>query len=153
SARAAFTWRPGSARSSPRPAPIRGWVTSVSISCAPATRRRASWTRSRRAISSSSGGSSDAWTRAALPPPARAPATDRGRAIAVDATSAAKPTAAGGPQTAAAMSDTSQKGGALPLWERLLRSLEAGKEAGGQPDGETSSGLYVVDREPYPVVD
>ncbi len=41
----------------------------------------------------------------------------------------------------------------LDLWERLLRALEAGKAAGGQPDGETSSGLYVVDREPYPMVD
>ena len=40
-----------------------------------------------------------------------------------------------------------------PLWERLLRALEAGKAAGGQPDGETSGGLYVVDREPYPMVD
>ena len=41
----------------------------------------------------------------------------------------------------------------LPLWERLLRALEAGKAAGGQPDGERSSGLYVVDRSPYPMVD
>jgi uncharacterized Ntn-hydrolase superfamily protein len=46
-----------------------------------------------------------------------------------------------------------QRGADLPLWERLLRALEAGKAAGGQPDGETSSGLYVVDREPYPTVD
>lgn len=41
----------------------------------------------------------------------------------------------------------------LPLWERLLRALEAGKAAGGQPNGEVSSGLYVVDREPYAMVD
>ena len=41
----------------------------------------------------------------------------------------------------------------LPLWERLLRALEAGKAAGGQPNGERSGGLYVVDRLPYPVVD
>ena len=40
-----------------------------------------------------------------------------------------------------------------PLWERLLGALEAGKAAGGQPDGESSSGLYVVDREPYAMVD
>jgi uncharacterized Ntn-hydrolase superfamily protein len=57
------------------------------------------------------------------------------------------------PQVADAMFETFQKGGDLPLWERLLRSLEAGKAAGGQPDGETSSGLYVVDREPYATVD
>jgi uncharacterized Ntn-hydrolase superfamily protein len=41
----------------------------------------------------------------------------------------------------------------LPLWERLLRALEAGKAAGGQPDGEQSGGLYVVDREPFATVD
>jgi uncharacterized Ntn-hydrolase superfamily protein len=40
-----------------------------------------------------------------------------------------------------------------PLWERLLLALEAGKAAGGQPNGERSSGLYVVDRQPYPMVD
>src|SRR5437763_912471 len=41
----------------------------------------------------------------------------------------------------------------LALWERLLLSLEAGKAAGGQPNGEVSSGLFVVDREPYATVD
>ena len=40
-----------------------------------------------------------------------------------------------------------------PLWERLLAALEAGKGAGGQPDGEQSAGLYVVDREPFALVD
>jgi len=40
-----------------------------------------------------------------------------------------------------------------PLWERLLSALEAGKLAGGQPDGEQSAGLYVVDREPFALVD
>lgn len=40
-----------------------------------------------------------------------------------------------------------------PLWERLLAALEAGKAAGGQPNGEVSSGLFVVDREPYATVD
>jgi uncharacterized Ntn-hydrolase superfamily protein len=51
------------------------------------------------------------------------------------------------------MFETFQAEPGLDLWERLLRALEAGKAAGGQPDGETSSGLYVVDREPYPMVD
>jgi uncharacterized Ntn-hydrolase superfamily protein len=40
-----------------------------------------------------------------------------------------------------------------PLWERLLAALEAGKGAGGQPDGEQSAGLYVVDREAFATVD
>ena len=48
---------------------------------------------------------------------------------------------------------TFQKGADLALWERLLRALEAGKAAGGQPNGEISGGLYVVDRQPYAVVD
>jgi uncharacterized Ntn-hydrolase superfamily protein len=40
-----------------------------------------------------------------------------------------------------------------PLWERLLGALEAGKRAGGEPKGETSSALHVVDRQPYALVD
>jgi uncharacterized Ntn-hydrolase superfamily protein len=58
-----------------------------------------------------------------------------------------------GPAVADRMFETFQGDPGLDLWERLLRALEAGKAAGGQPDGETSSGLYVVDREPYPTVD
>jgi uncharacterized Ntn-hydrolase superfamily protein len=58
-----------------------------------------------------------------------------------------------GPGVAEAMFQTFGKSAHLPLWERLLASLEAGKAAGGQPNGETSSGLYVVDREPYAMVD
>ena len=56
-------------------------------------------------------------------------------------------------RVAEAMFETFQAGPDLALWERLLRALEAGKAAGGQPNGETSSGLYVVDREPYAMVD
>ena len=40
-----------------------------------------------------------------------------------------------------------------PLWERLLAALQAGKAAGGEPTGERSAGLYVVDRAPFPLVD
>jgi uncharacterized Ntn-hydrolase superfamily protein len=58
-----------------------------------------------------------------------------------------------GPAVADAMFEAFVKGGDLPLWDRLLRALEAGKASGGQPNGEVSSGLYVVDREPYPLVD
>ena len=58
-----------------------------------------------------------------------------------------------GAGVADAMFTTFQKDPALPLWERLLAALEAGKAAGGQPNGEVSSGIYVVDREPYATVD
>ena len=58
-----------------------------------------------------------------------------------------------GAEVADSMFDAFKRGADLPLWERLLGSLEAGKAAGGQPDGETSSGLYVVDRDTYPLVD
>ena len=58
-----------------------------------------------------------------------------------------------GPAVADAMFEAFGKGRDLPLWDRLLRALEAGKASGGQPNGEVSSGLYVVDREPYPLVD
>ncbi len=56
-------------------------------------------------------------------------------------------------EVADAMFGAFQRGADLPLWERLLRALEAGKAAGGQPNGEVSSGLFVVDREPFPMVD
>jgi uncharacterized Ntn-hydrolase superfamily protein len=58
-----------------------------------------------------------------------------------------------GAEVADSMFDAFKRGADLPLWERLLGLLEAGKAAGGQPDGETSSGLYVVDRDTYPLVD
>ena len=58
-----------------------------------------------------------------------------------------------GAAVANSMFETFRRDPELPLWERLLRSLEAGKAAGGQPNGELSSGLFVVDREPYALVD
>jgi uncharacterized Ntn-hydrolase superfamily protein len=58
-----------------------------------------------------------------------------------------------GAGVADAMLGAFQNGTDVPLWERLLSALEAGKAAGGQPNGEMSSGLFVVDREPYAMVD
>jgi uncharacterized Ntn-hydrolase superfamily protein len=71
--------------------------------------------------------------------------TDRNVVVAANAVVEAK--------VADSMFAVFQEGADLPLWERLLRSLEAGKAAGGQPNGEASSGLFVVDREPYATVD
>jgi len=67
--------------------------------------------------------------------------------------SAARTGSGNKPWAADSMFDAFKRGADLALWERLLRSLEAGKAAGGQPDGESSSGLYVVDRDTYPMVD
>jgi uncharacterized Ntn-hydrolase superfamily protein len=58
-----------------------------------------------------------------------------------------------GAQVADAMFGAFQRGADLALWERLLTALEAGKAAGAQPNGEVSSGLFVVDREPFAMVD
>src|SRR2546426_1469590 len=58
-----------------------------------------------------------------------------------------------GAGVADAMFDAFQRGADLELWERLLRSLQAGKGAGGPPDGEGSSGIYVVGPEPHALGD
>lgn len=39
------------------------------------------------------------------------------------------------------------------LEERLMRALEAGRDAGGQPDGQTSSVLVVYGKHEFPLVD
>jgi uncharacterized Ntn-hydrolase superfamily protein len=42
---------------------------------------------------------------------------------------------------------------ALDLEERLLRSIEAGRDAGGQPEGQRSAALVVYDRKEFARVD
>jgi uncharacterized Ntn-hydrolase superfamily protein len=46
-----------------------------------------------------------------------------------------------------------QKADVEDLEERLLRAIEAGRDAGGQPNGQRSSGLLVYAADPYPWVD
>lgn len=40
-----------------------------------------------------------------------------------------------------------------PLAERLMRSVEAGRDAGGQPEGQNSAALQVCGPHPFPIVD
>lgn len=40
-----------------------------------------------------------------------------------------------------------------PLWERLMQSIEAGRDAGGQHGGQRSAAIYVCDNLDYPLVD
>lgn len=58
-----------------------------------------------------------------------------------------------GAGVADAMFEAFESSVAAPLWERLLGALEAGKRAGGEPKPELSAGLFVVDEEPFAVVD
>jgi len=56
-------------------------------------------------------------------------------------------------KTAAAMRDTWHAAKDHLLEERLLRALEAGRDAGGQNGGQHSAGLHSYDREIYPYFD
>lgn len=52
-----------------------------------------------------------------------------------------------------AMREAFEATAALDLAERLMRALEAGRDAGGQPKGQNSAALLVADRHPFPIVD
>lgn len=54
-----------------------------------------------------------------------------------------------GPEVAEAISEEFLAGAALELEERLLRAIEAGRDAGGQEEGQTSAGLIVYGRQTY----
>ncbi len=56
-------------------------------------------------------------------------------------------------ETVRAMADVFQQTAELDLEERLLRGIEAGRDAGGQNGGQRSAGLTVYGKEPYPWVD
>ncbi|HYF58973.1 MAG TPA: DUF1028 domain-containing protein [Burkholderiaceae bacterium] len=57
-----------------------------------------------------------------------------------------------GPQVLEAMAAAFRASADLELEERLLRTVEAGRDAGGQPEGQTSSALLVHDRYEFPIV-
>lgn len=56
-------------------------------------------------------------------------------------------------RTAEAMAESFQATESLELDERLLRAIEAGRDAGGQHGGQRSAALIVHDREIFPWVD
>jgi len=58
-----------------------------------------------------------------------------------------------GEQVVAAMARAFQADTEQPLAERLVRSIEAGRDAGGQPEGQNSAALLVYDRYVFPIVD
>jgi uncharacterized Ntn-hydrolase superfamily protein len=51
-----------------------------------------------------------------------------------------------------AMAAAFEAASALELEERLLRAVEAGRDAGGQEEGQTSSALVVYEQHPFPIV-
>ena len=54
-----------------------------------------------------------------------------------------------GPEVAQAISEEFLAGEKLDIEERLLRAIEAGRDAGGQEEGQTSAGLLTFGRETY----
>lgn len=58
-----------------------------------------------------------------------------------------------GERVVQAMLNAFHKADAEDLEERLVRAIEAGRDAGGQPNGQRSSGLLVYATDTYPWVD
>lgn len=58
-----------------------------------------------------------------------------------------------GPQVIQAMANAFEKSSSEELEERLLRAIEAGRDAGGQPTGQRSAVLNVFGEQPYPHFD
>lgn len=58
-----------------------------------------------------------------------------------------------GEQVVKAMADAFERGTGEPLYERLMRCLEAGQEAGGDRRGRQSAGIKVYAEQEYPICD
>lgn len=58
-----------------------------------------------------------------------------------------------GPAVVDAMADAFTADPRLDLAERLVRAIEAGRDAGGQPEGQNSAALMVCGKERFPLVD
>lgn len=58
-----------------------------------------------------------------------------------------------GPQVVDAMASAFADSAQDELEERLLRAIEAGRDAGGQPTGQNSAVLTVCSDQPFPIVD
>ncbi len=56
-------------------------------------------------------------------------------------------------RTSLAMAEAFERSSGEALEERLLRAIEAGRDAGGQHGGQRSAGLVVYDRDVFPRVD
>ena len=57
-----------------------------------------------------------------------------------------------GEQVPRAMSDTFKGTEGDDLEDRLMKAVEAGRDAGGQPDGQTSAAIVVYDKHEFPIV-
>ena len=57
-----------------------------------------------------------------------------------------------GPQVVRAMADAFEGSAAEELEERLMRAVEAGRDAGGQEEGQTSCALVVYEAHAFPIV-
>jgi uncharacterized Ntn-hydrolase superfamily protein len=58
-----------------------------------------------------------------------------------------------GERVVADMAKAFEKSATQPLGDRLMLAIEAGRDAGGQPEGQTSAAIRVFDRSPYAAID
>lgn len=58
-----------------------------------------------------------------------------------------------GEQVIAAMARAFEESDGESLAERMVRAVEAGRDAGGQPEGQTSAALLVYGQHSFPIVD